>query len=124
MILGTDGIRKAYRTGRGNIQVRAKTRIEEASGGKMRIVVEELPYQVNKARLVEKIAELVREKRVEGITDLRDESDRNGMRVVIELRRDVNPRVVLNNLYKHTALQTSFGVIMLALVKGSPRCST
>jgi len=121
VILGTDGIRKAYRTGRGNLQVRAKTRIEEASGGKMRIVVEELPYQVNKARLVEKIAELVREKRVEGITDLRDESDRNGMRVVIELRRDVNPRVVLNNLYKHTALQTSFGVIMLALVKGQPQ---
>src|SRR5690606_36759649 len=121
VILGTDGSRKAYRTGRGNLQVRAKTRIEEASGGKMRIVVEELPYHVNKARLVEKIAELVREKRVEGITDLRDESDRNGMRVVIELRRDVNPRVVLNNLYKHTALQTSFGVIMLALVKGQPQ---
>ncbi|GAA5346744.1 DNA gyrase subunit A [Planifilum fimeticola] len=121
VILGTDGIRKAYRTGRGNLQVRAKTRIEEASGGKMRIVVEELPYQVNKAKLVEKIAELVREKRVEGITDLRDESDRNGMRVVIELRRDVNPRVVLNNLYKHTALQTGFGVIMLALVNGQPQ---
>ncbi|MGI6125385.1 MAG: DNA gyrase subunit A [Planifilum sp.] len=121
VILGKDGIKKAYRTGRGNIQVRAKTRIEEASGGKMRIVVEELPYQVNKAKLVEKIAELVREKRVEGITDLRDESDRNGMRVVIELRRDANPRVVLNNLYKHTSLQTGFGVIMLALVKGQPQ---
>ncbi|MFS8512594.1 MAG: DNA gyrase subunit A [Planifilum fulgidum] len=121
VILGTDGIKKAYRTGRGNLQVRARTRIEEASGGKMRIVVEELPYQVNKARLVEKIAELVREKRVEGITDLRDESDRNGMRVVIELRRDVNPRVVLNNLYKHTSLQTGFGVIMLALVNGQPQ---
>lgn len=121
VILGTDGIKKAYRTGRGNLQVRAKTRIEEASGGKTRIIVEELPYQVNKAKLVEKIAELVREKRVEGITDLRDESDRNGMRVVIELRRDVNPRVVLNNLYKHTSLQTGFGVIMLALVNGQPQ---
>jgi DNA gyrase subunit A len=121
IILGTDGIRKAFRTGRGSIQIRAKTRIEEAGNGKMRIVVEELPYQVNKAKLVEKIAELVREKKIEGITDLRDESDRNGMRVVIELRRDINPRVILNNLYKHTSLQSSFGVNMLALVNGQPR---
>jgi DNA gyrase subunit A len=121
IILGLDGIRKAYRTGRGSIQIRAKTRIEEAGSGKTRIVVEEIPYQVNKAKLVEKIAELVREKKIEGITDLRDESDRNGMRVVIELRRDVNPRIILNNLYKHTALQTSFGVNMLALVDGQPR---
>lgn len=121
IIMGKDGIKKAYRTGRGSIQIRAKTRIEEANNGKMRIVVEELPYQVNKAKLVEKIAELVRDKKIEGITDLRDESDRNGMRVVIELRRDVNPQIILNNLFKHTALQTSFGVIMLALVDGQPR---
>ncbi|WP_430624108.1 DNA gyrase subunit A [Polycladospora coralii] len=120
-ILGYEGIRKAFHTGRGSIKLRAKTRIEEANNGKMRIIVEELPYQVNKAKLVEKIAHLVRDKKVEGITDLRDESDRNGMRVVIELRRDVNPRVVLNNLYKHTTLQTSFGVNMLALVEGQPR---
>src|SRR5690606_37395424 len=121
VIPGTDGIKKAYRTGRGNIQVRAKTRIEEASGGEMRIVGEELPYPVNKAKVVQKIAELVRETRVGATTALRDESDRNGMRVVIELRRDANPRVVLNNLYKHTSLQTGFGVIMLALVKGQPQ---
>jgi DNA gyrase subunit A len=120
IILGVDGIRKAYRTGRGSIILRAKTRLEEAGNGKMRIIVEELPYQVNKAKLIEKIADLVRDKKIEGITDLRDESDRNGMRVVIELRRDVNPRVVLNNLYKHTSLQTSFGVNMLALVNGKP----
>ncbi|MBA4541944.1 MULTISPECIES: DNA gyrase subunit A [Thermoactinomyces] len=121
IILGHDGIRKSYRTGRGSIRIRAKTRIEEAGSGKMRIVVEELPYQVNKAKLVEKIAELVRDKKIDGITDLRDESDRNGMRVVIELRRDVNPRVILNNLYKHTSLQSSFGVNMLALVDGQPQ---
>jgi DNA gyrase subunit A len=121
IILGYEGIRKAFRTGRGSIQIRAKTRIEEAQNGKMRIIVEELPYQVNKAKLVEKIAELVRDKKIDGITDLRDESDRNGMRVVIELRRDVNPRIILNNLYKHTTLQTSFGVNTLALVNGQPR---
>lgn len=120
-ILGYEGIRKAFRTGRGSIQIRAKTRMEESNNGKTRIIVEELPYQVNKAKLVEKIAELVRDKKIEGITDLRDESDRNGMRVVIELRRDVNPRIILNNLYKHTTLQTSFGVNMLALVKGQPQ---
>ena len=121
VILGYDGIRKAYRTGRGSIQIRAKTRIEEARNGKMRIVVDELPFQVNKAKLIEKIAELVRDKKIDGITDLRDESDRNGMRVVIELRKDVNPQVVLNNLYKYTNLQTSFGINMLALVNGQPQ---
>ncbi len=121
IIMGMDGIRKAYRTGRGSIQMRAKTNIEEMGNGKMRIVVEELPFQVNKAKLVERIAELVRDRKIEGITDLRDESDRKGMRVVIELRRDANPRIVLNNLFKHTALQSSFGVNMLALVDGRPR---
>lgn len=121
IILGTEGIRKAFLTGKGSIQIRGKTRIEEAGNGKMRIIVEELPYQVNKAKLVEKIAELVRDKKIDGITDLRDESDRNGMRVVVELRRDVNPRIVLNNLYKYTTIQTSFGVNTLALVDGQPR---
>lgn len=121
VILGHDGIRKAYRTGRGSITIRARTSFEKARNGKTRIIVDELPYQVNKAKLIEKIASLVREKRIDGITDLRDESDRNGMRVVIELRRDVNPQVVLNNLFKHTAMQTSFGVNMLALVDGQPQ---
>ncbi|WP_046227284.1 DNA gyrase subunit A [Paenibacillus dauci] len=119
-ILGRSGIRQAYQTGRGAVTMRAKATIEE-NNNKARIVVNELPYQVNKARLVEKIAELVREKRIEGITDLRDESDRNGMRVVIELRRDVNPSVVLNNLYKHTAMQSTFGVNMLAIVNNEPK---
>ena len=120
-IMGTAGIRQAYRTGRGRIVVRAKAEIEELHGGKSRIVVTEIPYQVNKARLVEKIAELVHDKRVEGISDLRDESDRKGMRIVIELKRDVNANVVLNQLYKHTQLQDTFGVIMLALVDGEPK---
>lgn len=119
-ILGYSGIRRAYETGRGSIIMRSKTVIEEEKG-KPRIIVTEIPYQVNKARLVEKIAELVREKKIDGITDLRDESDRKGMRIVIELRRDVIPKVVLNNLYKHTQLQTSFGVNMLALVDNRPR---
>lgn len=119
-ILGREGIRQAYSTGRGSVTMRARTVIEE-NNNKARIIVNELPYQVNKARLVEKIAELVREKKIDGITDLRDESDRNGMRVVIELRRDVNPNVVLNNLFKQTAMQTNFGIIMLALVNGEPR---
>ncbi|WP_261303406.1 DNA gyrase subunit A [Paenibacillus andongensis] len=119
-ILGREGIRSAYQTGRGSVTMRARTVIEE-NNNKARIIVNELPYQVNKARLVEKIAELVREKKIDGITDLRDESDRNGMRVVIELRRDVNPHVVLNNLFKHTAMQSNFGIIMLALVNGEPR---
>lgn len=120
-ILGRSGIRKAYETGRGSITIRAKTEIIEHDNGKSTILVKELPYQVNKARLVEKIAELVRDKRIEGITDLRDESDRNGMRVVIEVRRDANPNVILNNLYKHTALQTSFGINILALVDDKPQ---
>ncbi|GGA06734.1 DNA gyrase subunit A [Paenibacillus marchantiophytorum] len=119
-ILGREGIRQAYQTGRGSVTMRARTVIEE-NNNKARIIVNELPYQVNKARLVEKIAELVREKKIDGITDLRDESDRNGMRVVIELRRDVNPNVVLNNLFKQTAMQSNFGIIMLALVNGEPR---
>ena len=120
-ILGRSGIEEAYRTGRGKIPVRAVTNIEPMSNGKSRIVVTELPYAVNKAKLVEKIADLVKEKRVDGITDLRDESDRSGMRVVIELRRDVNANIVLNQLLKHTELQTTFGVIMLALVNNEPR---
>jgi len=122
-IVGRSGIRQAYTTGRGSITMRAKTTIEE-NNNKARIIVDELPYQVNKARLVEKIAELVREKRIDGITDLRDESDRNGMRVVIELRRDVNPNVVLNNLYKHTSLQSTFGINMLAIVNNEPKILT
>ncbi|MDQ0190957.1 DNA gyrase subunit A [Alicyclobacillus cycloheptanicus] len=121
IILGREGIKNAYETGRGSIQVRATTQFEEASGGKTRIIVTELPYQQNKARLIEKIAELTRDKKIDGITDLRDESDRDGMRIVIELRRDVRPQVVLNNLFKHTGLQGSFGVINLALVNGQPK---
>lgn len=121
LILGYDGIKSAYLTGRGVVKMRAQARIETMSNGKPRIIVTEIPYQVNKARLVEKIADLVREKTVDGITDLRDESDRSGMRVVIELRRDVNAEVILNQLYKHTQLQESFGIIMLALVDGRPR---
>jgi DNA gyrase subunit A len=120
IIIGKQGLRDAYHRGRGSIVVRAKTVIEEAGSGKSRILVTELPYQVNKARLVEKIAELVREKKIEGISDLRDESDRSGMRVVIELKRDANANVILNQLYKHTQMQESFGVIMLALVGGKP----
>lgn len=119
-VMGRSGIRQAYLTGRGSVTMRARATIEE-NNGKARIIVHELPYQVIKARLVEKIAELVREKKIEGITDLRDESDRNGMRVVIELRRDVNPSVVLNNLYKQTQLQSNFGINMLALVNGEPK---
>lgn len=119
-ILGREGIRQAYMTGRGSITMRARAEIEE-TGNKARIIVHELPFQVIKARLVEKIAELVREKKLDGITDLRDESDRNGLRVVIELRRDVNPNVVLNNLYKHTAMQSTFGINMLAIVNKEPK---
>ena len=120
-ILGTAGINEAYRTGRGKVRVRAVTSIEPMQNGKNRIVVTELPYMVNKARLIEKIAELVRDKKIDGITDLRDESDRQGMRICIELRRDVNPNVVLHLLYKHTQLQDTFGVIMLALVDNQPK---
>ncbi len=121
MILGTSGIDQAYRTGRGKVKVRAVSDIEPMQNGKNRIVVTELPYMVNKARLIEKIADLVRDKKVDGITDLRDESNREGMRICIELRRDVNPNVVLNQLYKHTQLQDTFGVIMLALVDNQPK---
>ena len=120
-ILGRAGIEEAYRTGRGKIKVRAVTEIETMSNGKPRIIVTELPYMVNKARLIEKIADLVKEKRIEGITELRDESDRNGMRIVIELRKDINANVMLNHLYKHTQMQDTFGVIMLALVNNEPR---
>ena len=120
-ILGRRGIREAYYTGRGKIDVRAKSNIEQMQGGRSRIVVTEIPYQVNKAKLVEKIAELVHEKRIDGISDIRDESDRNGMRIVIELKKDVYPQVVLNFLYKHTQLQETFGANMLALVNGQPR---
>ncbi|WP_416148073.1 DNA gyrase subunit A [Salipaludibacillus sp. HK11] len=119
-IVGVSGIRRAYETGKGSIIIRAKAKIDEVNG-KPRIIVNELPYQVNKARLIEKIAELVRDKRIDGITDLRDESDRTGMRIVIECRRDVNADVLLNNLYKQTSLQSSFGINMLALVNGRPQ---
>ena len=119
-IMGRDGINSAYRTGRGSIKVRAQTSVEKMAMNRESIIVNEIPYQVNKARLIEKIAELVKEKKVEGISDLRDESDRRGMRIVIELKRDANHQVVLNQLYKHTQMQESFGVIMLALVDGRP----
>lgn len=121
IILGRSGIRKAYETGRGSITLRAKVEIEQKSNGKEVIIVSELPYQVNKAKLIEKIAELARDKKIEGITDLRDESDRRGMRIVIEVRKDANANVLLNNLYKQTALQTSFGINTLALVNGHPK---
>ena len=121
MILGTRGIEEAYRTGRGKIRVRAVTDIESMPNGKSRIIVTELPYMVNKARLIEKIAELVRDKKIDGITELSDQSSREGMRVVIELRRDVNANVILNQLYKHTQLQDTFGVNMLALVNNQPK---
>jgi len=124
LILGTDGIREAYTTGRGLITMRAQVKLESAPGGRVRLVVTELPYQVNKARLVEKIAELVRDREIEGIVDLRDETDREGMRVVIELRRDASPQVILNQLYRRTALQQTMGVIMLALVNGIPEVLT
>ena len=124
LIMGTSGIRSAYTTGRGQVKMRAKANIETMSNGKPRIIVTELPYQVNKAKLIEKIAELVRDKQIEGITDLRDESDRSGMRIVIELRKDINPDIILNQLYKHTQMQETFGVIMLALVDNQPRVLT
>lgn len=121
LILGREGIRDAYRTGRGIIKIRAKTAAERLENGKARIVVTELPYQVNKAKTIERIAELVREKKLEGITDLRDESDRNGMRIVLELKKEAFPQVVLNKLFKFTQLQQTFGIIMLALVDNKPR---
>lgn len=121
MILGKNEVRSAYNTGRGKIKVRAKANIEQMSNNRFKIIVTEIPYQVNKARLIEKIADLVKDKRIEGISDLRDESDRKGMRIVVELKRDVNPNIVLNLLYKHTQMQETFGVIMLALVNNEPK---
>ncbi len=120
-ILGTNGIKSAYRTGRGKILVRAETSIEPMGNGKEQIIITELPYQVNKARLVEKIADMVKDKRIEGITDLRDESDRKGIRIVVELKKDVNSNVVLNKLFKYSQLQETFGVIMIALVNNEPK---
>jgi DNA gyrase subunit A len=121
IIMGREGIRKAYETGRGSIRVKGVSRIEKMNNGKMRIVITELPYMVNKAKLIETMAELVKMKKIDGITDLRDESDRTGMHIVVELRKDVNPQVILNQLHKHTQLMDSFGVIMLALVNGEPK---
>ncbi len=119
-IIGTAGIDSAYRTGRGSVRMRGKSHIEQNKSGKPRIIITEIPYQVNKSKMIEKIADLVREKSIEGITDLRDESDRKGIRVVVELKKDANPHVILNKLYKHTQLQDTFGVINLAIVKGKP----
>ncbi|MCL5267285.1 MAG: DNA gyrase subunit A [Bacteroidetes bacterium] len=121
IIFGYEGVKEAYLTGRGRIILRAKVNIETLKNGRVNIIVTEVPYQVNKANLIEKIADLVREKKIEDISDIRDESDRDGIRVVIELKRDSEPQVVLNNLYKHTQMQTTFGVIMLALVEGVPK---
>lgn len=121
LILGTKGIRSAYETGNGSIMMRSKCEIVEGHGGKYSILVTEIPYQVNRERLIEKIAELVKEKRLDGITDLRNESNREGTRIVIELRKDVNPQVMLNNLFKLTQLQVSYGINMLALVEGQPK---
>ncbi|MCT4605896.1 MAG: DNA gyrase subunit A [Marinisporobacter sp.] len=120
-IMGKEAIKEAYRTGQGRVVVRAKAEIEQTAKGRNQIIVTEIPYQVNKARLIEKIADLVRDKKIEGISDLRDESDRKGMRIVIELKRDANPNVVLNKLYKHTQLQDTFSIIMIALVNGQPK---
>ncbi|MBS4539320.1 DNA gyrase subunit A [Clostridium sp. D2Q-11] len=121
IITGKEAIKDAYRTGRGKVRVRAKTQIEPMKNNKNRIIVTEIPYQVNKARLIEKIAHLVRDKKLDGISDLRDESDRTGMRIVIELKRDANPNVVLNNLYKHTQMQDTYSIIMIALVNEEPK---
>ncbi|MBI3315408.1 MAG: DNA gyrase subunit A, partial [Candidatus Omnitrophica bacterium] len=124
MICGAEGIKSAYETGRGLLKIRAKAGIEELKGGKQAIILSEIPYQVNKANLIESIADLVNEKKVEGVSDVRDESDKDGMRVVIDLKRDTNAQVVLNQLYKHTQMQTTFGIIFLALVDGSPKVLT
>ena len=121
IIMGKKDIEEAYRTGQGKVVVRAKTEIEETKKGRMQIIVKEIPFQVNKARLIEKIAQLVKEKKIEGISYIRDESNREGMRIVIELKRDANPQITLNKLYKHTQLQESFSMIMLALVDGVPK---
>lgn len=124
IILGRDGIKKAYKTGRGSITLRGEVKIENTTGGRQQLVITELPYLVNKARMIEKIAELVREKKLDGISDLRDETDRNGIRVVIEVKRDTNPHVLLNKLYKNTQLQQNYGIIMLALVNNRPQVLT
>ena len=124
LILGKEGAKEAYRTGQGKVTIRSECTIEESSRGKMRIVVHSIPYQVNKARMIEAIAELVKDKRIDGITAIRDESSREGMRIVVELKKDANPNLVLNRLYKHTQLQTSYSMIMLALVNGEPRILT
>lgn len=120
-ILGKAGVREAYRTGIGKVKVRACCEIEETTRGRSQIIVTEIPFQVNKARLIEKMAELVKEKKVEGISEIRDESSRNGMRIVIELKRDANPQITLNRLYKHTQLQDSYSMIMIALVDKQPK---
>lgn len=120
-IIGKENIKNAYKTGRGKVVVRGVSRIEEMKNNKTKIIISEIPYQVNKARLIEKIADLVRDKKIEGITDLRDESDRTGMRIVIEIKKDYNPNIVINNLYKHTQLQDTFSIIMIALVDNQPR---
>ncbi len=121
IILGREGIRKAYKTGKGSITLRGEAKIETLENGKQNIIITELPYQVNKAKLIERIADLVRDKKIEGITDLRDETDRHGIRIVIELKKDVNPHIILNQLYKFTPLQQNFGIIMLALVNNQPK---
>jgi DNA gyrase subunit A len=124
MICGTEGIKSAYETGRGLLKIRAKAGIEELKGGRQAIILSEIPYQVNKANLIENIADLVNDKKIEGVSDVRDESDKDGMRVVVDLKRDANAQVVLNQLYKHTQMQTTFGIIFLALVDGSPKVLT
>ena len=120
IIQGRSGIVDAYTTGHGRVVMQARTEIQELRGGRQQIIVSEIPFQVNKASLVEKIAHLVRDKKIEGISDVRDESDRQGLRVVVELKRDAQAEIILNNLYRHTALRSSFNVIMLALVDGQP----
>ena len=124
VIMGKNNAREAYRTGQGKVIVRAVSEIEEGTRGKQQIVVTEIPYQVNKARLIEKMVELVRDKKLEGVSDIRDESSRKGMRIVIELKKDVNPQIILNRLYKHTQMQDSFSMIMLAIVDGRPKILT
>ena len=121
IVMGKSGIRKAYETGKGSVTLRAKVEIEELKNGREQIIVHELPYMVNKAKLIERIAELARDKKIEGITDIKDESDREGMRITIDVRRDVSASVVLNNLYKLTLMQTAFNFNMLAIVNGTPR---
>src|SRR3990167_8815325 len=121
ILCGRDGIKNAYETGRGSLRIRAKAQVEQMKGNRQALIITELPYQVNKATLLETIAKLVQEKTLEGISDLRDESDKDGMRILIELKRDANDQVVLNQLYKHTQMETTFGIIALALVDGRPR---